>query len=182
MNKDDIKTYLELKERLNSKAIYVCEKLGAIYPNYKQTAAFEVESIDLTDDGEEVEITSVEYFHGESDYWFASFPSYLLSYTDEELEDYINQELEKQRQEEEQKKKKLEKQLEEQAKALEEKERKEYERLKEKFENTNTNRTISRTEFFMKFCRTCGSQRCEGIDSAWGPGCKFYREFNIIKD
>ena len=32
MNKDDIKTYLELKERLNSKAIYVCEKLGAIYP------------------------------------------------------------------------------------------------------------------------------------------------------
>ena len=48
MNKDDIKTYLELKERLNSKAIYVCEKLGAIYPSYKQTASFEVESIDLT--------------------------------------------------------------------------------------------------------------------------------------
>ena len=62
---------------------------------------------------------------------------------------------------------------------LEEKERKEYERLKEKFENTNTNRTISRTEFFMKYCRTCGSQRCEGIDSAWGAGCNFYREFNI---
>ena len=39
----------------------------------------------------------------------ASFPSYLLSYSDEELEEYINQELEKQRQEEEQKKKKLEK-------------------------------------------------------------------------
>ena len=31
----------------------------------------------------------------------------------------------------------------------------------------------------MKYCRTCGSQRCEGIDSAWGPGCNFYREFNI---
>ena len=179
MNKDDIKTYLELKERLNSKAIYVCEKLGAISSNYKQTASFEVESIDLTDDGEEVNITSVEYFHGESDYWSAYFPSYLLSYTDEELDEYINQELEKQRQEEEQKKKKLEKQLEEQAKELEEKERKEYERLKEKFENTNTNRTISRAEFFMKYCRTCGSQRCEGIDSVWGPGCNFYREFNI---
>ena len=53
MNKDDIKTYLELKERLNSKAIYVCEKLGAIYPSYKQTASFE-EKIDLTDDGEKV--------------------------------------------------------------------------------------------------------------------------------
>ena len=137
MNKDDIKTYLELKERLNSKAIYVCKKLGAISSNYKQTAFFEVESIDLTEDGDTVEITTVEYFHGESDYWFASFPSYLLSYTDEELEEYINQELEKQRQEKEEKKRKLEKQLEEQAKALEEKERKEYERLKEKFENTN---------------------------------------------
>ena len=179
MNKDDIKTYLELKERLNSKAIYVCEKLGTISSNYKQTASFEVESIDLTENGDNVEITSVEYFHGESDYWFASFPSYLLSYTDEELDEYINQELEKQRQEEEQKKKKLQKQLEEQAKALEEQERKEYERLKEKFENTNTNRTISRAEFFMKYCRTCGSQRCEGIDSAWGPGCNFYREFDI---
>lgn len=179
MNKEDIKTYLELKERLNSKAIYVCEKLGAISSNYKQTASFEVESIDLTENGDNVEITSVEYFHGESDYWFASFPSYLLSYSDEELEEYINQELEKQRQEEEQKNKKLQKQLEEQAKALEENERKEYERLKEKFENTNTNRTISKTEFFMKYCRTCGSQRCEGIDSAWGPGCNFYREFNI---
>lgn len=179
MNKDDIKTYLELKERLHSKAIYVCEKLGAISSNYKQTASFEVESIDLTENGDNVEITSVEYFHGESDYWFASFPSYLLSYTDEELDEYINQELEKQRQEEEQKKKKLQKQLEEQAKALEEQERKEYERLKEKFENTNTNRTISRAEFFMKYCRTCGSQRCEGIDSVWGPGCNFYREFNI---
>lgn len=179
MNKEDIKTYLELKKSLSTKAIYVCEKLGAISSNYKQTAAFEIESIDLTDDGEEVEITSVEYFHGESDYWFASFPSYLLSYTDEELEDYINQELEKQRQEEEKKKKKLEKQLEEQAKALEEKERKEYERLKEKFENANKNKTISRAEFFMKYCRSCGSQRCEGIDSAWGPGCKFYQEFNI---
>ena len=101
MNKDDIKIYLELKKRLYTKGIYVCEKLGAIYPSYKQTASFEVESIDLTDDGEEVDITSVEYFNGESDYWFASFPSYLLSYTDEELEEYINQELEKQRQEEE---------------------------------------------------------------------------------
>ena len=106
MNKEDIKTYLELKERLDSKAIYVCEKLGVISSNYKQTAAFEIESIDLTDDGEKVEITSVEYFHGESDYWFASFPSYLLSYTDEELEEYINQELEKQRQEEEKKREK----------------------------------------------------------------------------
>lgn len=133
MNKEDIKTYLELKKRLYSKAISICEKLGAISSNYKQTVSFEIESIDLTDDGEEVKITSVEYFHGESDYWFASFPSYLLSYTDEELEEYINQELEKQRQEEEQKKKKLEKQLEEQSKELEEAERKEYERLKEKF-------------------------------------------------
>lgn len=179
MNKDDIKTYLELKERLHSKAIYVCEKLGAIYPGCKKTALFEIESIDLTDDGEEVEITSVEFFNGERDDWFASFPSYLLTYTDEELEEYINQELEKQRQEEEKKKKKLEKQLEEYAKELEEKERKEYERLKEKFENTNTNKTISRAEFFMKYCRSCGSQRCEGIDSVWGPGCNFYREFNI---
>lgn len=142
MNKDDIKTYLELKKSLYTKGIYVCEKLGAIYPHYKQTAAFEIESIDLTDNGEEVEITSVEYFHGESDYWFASFPSYLLSYTDEELEEYINQELEKQRQEEEKKKKKLEKQLEEQAKALEEKERKEYERLKKKFEKTHENKSV----------------------------------------
>lgn len=43
----------------------------------------------------------------------------------------------------------------------------------------NTNKTISRIDFFKKYCRNCGSQSCDGVDLAWAPECKFYGEFNI---
>lgn len=49
--------------------------------------------------------------------------------------------------------------------------------LTEKFENTN--KTITRIEFFKKYCRNCSDPHCEGVDYA-SPACKFYGEFNII--
>lgn len=32
---------------------------------------------------------------------------------------------------------------------------------------------MDKKEFVEKYCRNCGSQRCEGIDSEWINGCKF---------
>ena len=52
--------------------------------------------------------------------------------------------------------------------------------LKEKFENTN-NKTITRIEFFKKYCRNCSDLHCEGVDYA-SPTCKFYGEFNITDE
>ena len=32
---------------------------------------------------------------------------------------------------------------------------------------------VSKDEFIEKYCKTCRSQRCEGLDSKWFEGCKF---------
>lgn len=37
-------------------------------------------------------------------------------------------------------------------------------------------------EFYEKYCRLCGSQRCPGIeDPDWGSGCEHYNEWDDAK-
>lgn len=33
-------------------------------------------------------------------------------------------------------------------------------------------------EFISKYCRNCGSQRCEGIDTEWFEGCGYKEHLN----
>ena len=35
---------------------------------------------------------------------------------------------------------------------------------------------VRKEEFIEKYCRTCGTQRCEGVDTEWAEGCVHYRE------
>ena len=37
----------------------------------------------------------------------------------------------------------------------------------------------SEKEFIKKYCYGCGSQRCEGIGSAWFEGCQYKDEFEL---
>jgi hypothetical protein len=93
----------------------------------------------------------------------------MLTWSDEKLEKYVKDILDKEKKSEEERKQKQE-----------EAERKEYERLKQKFENTNK-KPISRIEFFKKYCRNCDYPHCEGVDNA-APTCKYYKEFNITDE
>ena len=36
---------------------------------------------------------------------------------------------------------------------------------------------MNKEEFEETYCKKCGSQRCEGIDTEWGEGCQFYSEY-----
>lgn len=32
---------------------------------------------------------------------------------------------------------------------------------------------LTKEEFYEKYCRKCGSQRCDGTETEWFDGCKF---------
>ena len=44
---------------------------------------------------------------------------------------------------------------------------------KEVYNDTSVNKKLSKENFMMIYCNSCGSQRCEGIDSDWFNGCKY---------
>lgn len=41
---------------------------------------------------------------------------------------------------------------------------------------------MNKEEFIEKHCKECGSQRCEGIGTAWFDGCPFRGELTSVKE
>lgn len=164
MTKEELTLYVELQEKFERSVDHVTTILSKI-PQYKEDFyTYNKVWIDTCEGGDfgEVHTEGSDYYGG----YRGHFDAEMLTWSDEKLEKYVKDILDKEKKSEEERKQKQEAA-----------ERKEYERLKEKFENSK--RSITRIEFFKKYCRNCNSQRCEGVDSAWAPECKFYGEFNI---
>lgn len=41
---------------------------------------------------------------------------------------------------------------------------------------------MNKEEFVEKHCKECGSQRCEGIGTAWFDGCPFRGELTSVEE
>ena len=112
MTKEDLKEYNKVIARFNKACNRVCDELSRYDYDFNRFSSFKYTYKEYS-----------ENIECEGSYFTLSFPSELLSYSDEQLKEHVDMLIEKQR---------VRKEME--SKELEHKEYQEYLRLKEKFE------------------------------------------------
>jgi hypothetical protein len=126
MRYEDVKDYIQLQDMIQARCEEVCGLLTPLNDSYRYLTDFEINL-----DTDEIWGEGDEYLgYGESDLHSAKFPSNFLWKDDEEIKQYVEDELNKRREVEESKRLEIQKLLKE---VQERKDREEYERLKKKF-------------------------------------------------
>ena len=125
MRYEEVQDYIHLQDMFQTRCEEVCGLLTPLNDFYKCLDTFEIIDNEVFGEGD-------EYLgYGESDHHSAKFPSNFLWKDDEEIKQYVEDELNKRREAEEAERLRFKKAQEEFQEMLD---RKEYERLKKKFE------------------------------------------------
>ena len=90
MTKENIKNLLELQAEFQNACEKVCKHLIALNDDYKHCYQFEIDDV-----ADQVVCRGYYTVMNESQEVYAIFPTELLTYTNEELDDYVNTELAK---------------------------------------------------------------------------------------
>jgi hypothetical protein len=124
MKYEDVQDYILLQDMFQARCEEVCGLLISLNCSYGYLSDFEITNNEVWGEGD-------EYLgYGESEYHSAKFPSSFLWKDNEEIKQYVEDELNKRREAEESKRLEIQKLLKE---VQERKDREEYERLKKKF-------------------------------------------------
>ena len=125
MRYEDVQDYIQLQDMLQARCEEVCGLLTPLNDSYKHLDTFEIDDNEVWGEGD-------EYIgYGGSEHHSAEFPLRFLWETDEEIKQYVEDELKKRREAEEAERLRIQQMQE----AFQEKrDREEYERLKAKFE------------------------------------------------
>ena len=127
MRYEDLQDYIQLQDMFQARCEEVCGLLTPLNDSYKYLTDFEIYL-----DTDEVLGEGDEYLgYGEYDQHSAKFPSNFLWKDDEEIKQYVEDELKKLEQAKEAERLRIQKLQED---AQEKQDREEYERLKKKFE------------------------------------------------
>lgn len=90
MKREDIDKLVELTNEFNDACTNVCKHLMVLNDDYKHCYEFEIDHIDT-----QIECRGYYTVMNESQDVYAAFPTELLTYTNEELDEYVNKEMEK---------------------------------------------------------------------------------------
>jgi hypothetical protein len=124
MRYEDVQDYILLQDMFQVRCEDVCRLLRPLNDSYGYLSDFEISDNEVWGEGD-------EYLgYGESDHHSAKFPSNFLWKDDEEIKQYVEDELKKREQAKENERLRIQKLQEE---AQEKRDREEYERLKKKF-------------------------------------------------
>lgn len=124
MRYNDVQDYILLQAMFQARCEEVCGLLIPLNNSYRYLSEFEITDNEVFGEGD-------EYLgYGESDHRSAKFPIKFLWEDDEEIKQYVEDELKKREQAKIEERLRMEKLVEE---ALEKRDREEYERLKKKF-------------------------------------------------
>ena len=125
MKYEDVQDYILLQDMFQARCETICRLLTPLNDSYRYLSEFEIWNNEVLGEGD-------EYLgYGESDHHSAKFPSNFLWKDDEEIKQYVEDELNKREQAKEAERWRIQKLQED---AQEKRDREEYERLKKKFE------------------------------------------------
>lgn len=124
MRYEDVQDYILLQDMFQARCETVCGLLTPLNDSYRYLSEFEIIDNEVWGEGDEY----VGY--GGTEYHSAKFPSNFLWKDDEEIKQYVEDELKKREQAKEEERLRIQKLQEE---AQEKRDREEYERLKKKF-------------------------------------------------
>ena len=125
MRYEDLQDYIQLQDTFQTRCEEVCGLLAPLNDSYRYLSEFEITKDEVFGEGD-------EYIgYGETDHHSAKFPSSFLWKDDEEIKQYVEDELNKREQAKEAERLRIQKLQED---AQEKRDREEYERLKKKFE------------------------------------------------
>ena len=124
MRYEDVQDYILLQDMFQARCETICGLLTPLNDSYRYLNEFEILDNEVLGEGD-------EYLgYGEYDHYSQKFPSNFLWKDDEEIKQYVEDELKKREQAKEAERLRIQKLQEE---AQEKQDREEYERLKKKF-------------------------------------------------
>lgn len=124
MRYEDVQDYILLQDMFQVRCETICRLLTPLNDSYRYLSEFEISDNEVWGEGD-------EYLgYGESDHHSAKFPSSFLWKDDEEIKQYVEDELKKREHAKEAERLRIQKVQEE---LQEKRDREEYERLKAKF-------------------------------------------------
>lgn len=126
MTEKDVQDYILLQDMFQARCETVCGLLTPLNDSYKCLDTFEIIDNEVYGEGDEY------YGYGGHEHHSQKFPSSFLWAADEEIKQYVEDELKKREQAKEAERLRIQKLQEE---AQEKRDREEYERLKKKFES-----------------------------------------------
>ena len=136
MRYEDVQDYILLQDMFQVRCKDVCRLLRPLNDSYRYLSEFEIIDNEVFGEGD-------EYLgYGESDKHSAKFSLNFLWEADEEIQQYVKDELKKREQAKIEERLRMEKLVEE---AQEKRDREEYERLKKKYEKTPSGPSAERT-------------------------------------
>lgn len=125
MRYEDVQDYILLQDMFQARCETICGLLTPLNDSYRYLDTFEISNNEVFGEGD-------EYIgYGESEHHAAKFPSSFLWKDDEDIKQYVEDELKKREQEKEAERLRVQKIQED---FQEKRDREEYERLKKKFE------------------------------------------------
>lgn len=126
MTEKDVQDYILLQDMFQARCETICGLLTPLNDSYRYLSEFEISDNEVWGEGDEY------WSYGGHEHHSAKFPSNFLWKDDEEIKQYVEDELKKREQAKEAERLRIQKLQEE---AQEKRDREEYERLKKKFEN-----------------------------------------------
>ena len=123
MRYNDVQDYILLQAMFQARCETICGLLTPLNDSYRYLSEFEITDNEVWGEGD-------EYWGGGHEHHSQNFPTKFLWEDDEEIEQYVEDELKKREQAKIEGRLRMEKLVEE---ALEKRDREEYERLKKKF-------------------------------------------------
>lgn len=126
MTEKDVQDYILLQDMFQARCEAICGLLTPLNNSYRYLETFEIIDNEVYGEGDEY------YGYGGYEHHSQKFPSNFLWKDDEEIKQYVEDELKKREQAKEAERLRIQKLQEE---AQEKRDKEEYERLKKKFEN-----------------------------------------------
>lgn len=124
MRYEDVQEYILLRDMIQARCLTICDLLTPLNDSYRCLETFEIINNEVWGEGDEY------YGYGGHEYHSQKFPSNFLWKDDEEIKQYVDDELKKREQEKENERLRIQKL---QGEAQEKRDKEEYERLKKKF-------------------------------------------------
>lgn len=124
MTEKDVQDYILLQDKFQARCEKVCKLLRPLHDSYRYLSEFEISDNEVWGEGDEYIV------YGEFEHHSAKFPLSFLWKDDEEIKQYVEDELKKREQEKETERLRVQKIQEE---FQEKRDREEYERLNKKF-------------------------------------------------
>lgn len=124
MRYEDVQDYILLQDMFQVRCEDVCRLLRPLHDSYRYLSEFEISDNEVWGEGDEY------WSYGEHEHHSQKFPSKFLWEDDEEIKQYVEDELKRREQAKKAERLRIQKLQEE---AQEKRDREEYERLKKKF-------------------------------------------------